>query len=438
MSHAPADPCDLLPKSLWPLTAPDRRPGEALAGKLTCDVAVVGAGFTGLRAALDLAEAGCNVAVFDRGEVGHGASGRSGGQVNPLLPVSDPMRLRRTLGDVYFERLTRASLGSADALFALVEKYAIACNPRQHGWLRADHSPAARKRARAAARAWNRFGADLQFLGTQDVVRLAGSKAYASATFSAKGGAVQPLALVRGLAEAAQTAGARIYTQSPVTQLARADRCWTMGVAGHRVRADTVILATNAYTDTLLPGLQQSILPLHPIQIATVPLSDGDIGCILRGGQTISDTRRLIMYARREPDRRVVFGGIGYRRRNGALAGFGWLCRDAARVFPRIRPASWHLKWGGCIAVTDDRLPHLHEPAPGLLAGLGYNGRGVAMALVMGQVLAARALGADPNGLTFPILPVRPKAFRRIQLLGTGTAMRIMRMRDQWEWARVS
>ena len=140
------------------------------------------------------------------------------------------------------------------------------------------------------------------------------------------------------------------------------------------------------------------------------------------------------MYARREPDRRVVFGGIGYRRPLGREGGFRWLFRDAARIFPSIRPESWRYRWGGHIALTEDRLPHFHEPAPGLLAGLGYNGRGVAMSLAMGRVLAERALGADPATLPFAVSPIRRMAFRDTQVLGAGLAMAVLRLRDNLEF----
>ena len=420
-------------KVVWQETAPTRPGGTPLEQELRCDIAVVGAGFTGLRAALALAESGSDVAVFDLGEVGHGASGRSGGQVNPMLPVAKPEDLRRTVGESYFMRLAEVSLASADELFDLVRRYRIDCDARQYGWLRADHCAKAREQARAAARAWNALGAGFVFLDGDEVRRLTGSSAYASATLSPKGGAVQPLALVRGLAKAAERAGARIYEHSMVRDLKRADQRWTMTAAGHKVIADRVLLATNGYTDDLFSGLKHSVLPLTPIQIATDQLDDQEISAILPGGHTISDTRRLIMYARREPDDRMVFGGIGYRKPSGGLGGFRWLLQDAARVFPTIKKKSWRYSWGGQIALTADRIPHLHEPAPGLLAGLGYNGRGVAMSLVMGRVMAERCLGADPNVLPFPVSTIRQMPFRDLQMLGAGVAMSLMRIRDRLE-----
>ena len=427
-------PIGLENSALWNVTAAERPAGAPLDNEIELDVAVVGAGFTGLRAALALAEAGSQVAVFDAGDVGYGAAGRSGGQVNPMLPVTRPEDLRAAVGAVYFERMAEVSLGSADELFDLVRRYRIDCDARQHGWLRVDHSAAARDRARAAAKAWNDFGAGFEFVDGGDVKAISGSPAYRSGTFSPRGGAVQPLALVRGLARAAEEAGAKIYAFSRVTDLRRVDQRWAMTAAGHKVRADKVILATNGYTDGLFTGLRSSLLPLTPIQIATEPLHDDEIGPILPGGQTISDTRRLIMYSRREPDNRLVFGGIGYKRLMDRVGGLRWLLKDVARVFPSVRPSSWRYWWSGQIALTADRVPHFHEPAPGILAGLGYNGRGVAMSLVMGRVLAERALGADPKNLPFPVTEIQRMAFRSLQMAGTGAAMRFLRFRDTMEF----
>ena len=421
------------PDSLWRATALPADPNPALDGDLTCDVTVIGAGFTGLRAALKLAEAGASVAVLEAGDVGYGASGRTGGQVNPMLPFNGPEEVCKRVGAGYFERLTAASLGSADALFALLRRYQIDCQARQNGWLRVDHALKAAKVARAAAESWNRHGATIQMVEGEDLARLTGTRAYRTGTLIPQGGAVQPLSLARGLARVAKGAGARVFGGSPVTTLRQDPSGWLAQTPGGAVRSSWVILATNGHTDGLWSGLRNSLLPLIPIQIATDPLDPDQIGAILPRGHTISDTRRVIMYARREPDDRIVFGGLGRVGWDGRITGHDWLIRDVARIFPALAGVKWPFRWGGRIALTDDRLPHLHEPAKGLLAGLGYNGRGVAMAHVMGEALANRALGVPPENLPFPTTQIRRIPFRNLQLMGARTAVWWMRMRDRSE-----
>ena len=323
--------------TLWEGTA---GPGGHLSEEAVdadCDVAIVGAGFTGLRTALSLAERGSRAIVLDTEDVGWGASGRNGGQVNPMLPVKRPEDLRKAVGDRYFEHLTAVSLDSADELFDLVRRHGIDCDARQNGWLRVDHCPAARNEARTAAEAWNAFGAGFEFVDGDDLRRLSGSPAYRSGVLSPRGGAVQPLSLARGIAGAARKAGARIFRKAQVTAVERAGRDWLLRIGSRTVRAQFVVLGTNGYTDGLLPGLARSILPVYPVQIASDALSDDQIGAILPDGHTVSDTRRMIMYARRGPGNRMVFGGIGFRKPFGGLGGRGWLLQDVARVFPSLR-----------------------------------------------------------------------------------------------------
>jgi len=419
--------------AFWNVTAPAGADGVSLAEDVVCDVAVVGAGFTGLRAALMLAEAGTKVAVFEAGDVANGASGRSGGQVNPMLPVYKPDDLRRAVGPKFFETLAETALKSADDLFALVERYQIQCEARQKGWLRADHCDAARKTSQENAKLWNALGAEFEFVGRDEVNQMTGAHGYASGTVNTRGGAVQPLALTRGLDRVARGAGARIYSHSAVTSLTKDGEKWVLSVNGQRVTADKVIVATNGYTGNLVPGLKRSVLPLTSIQIATEPLDEDRLGPLCPGGHTISDTRRLIMYCRREPGNQFIYGGMGYRTPTGGVGGFDWLLKDAPRIFPSLKGVRWTYRWGGTVALTPDRVPHFHEPEPGLITGLGYNGRGVAMSLVMGRELARRALGTSLSDLPFPEAPIKPYAFRTPQVLGAGLAMSYLRYLDQKE-----
>ncbi len=419
--------------SLWAATVSKRYAGVPLAEDVTCDVAVIGAGFTGLRAALDLSEAGSTVTVVDAGGVGWGASGRNGGQVNPMLPVYQPNDLMKAVGATYFERLAEVSLGSADALFDLIRKYDIACDARQKGWLRVDHCPKARETARKGARLWAEYGADFQFIDGDEVRRLSGSPAYDSAMLAPKGGAVHPLSLVCGLAHAAEALGARIFERTAVKGLTRKAGRWTLDCGPHRIDAEQVILATNGYSGALRPDIARTIVSVTSIQMGLDPLPEEVIESILPEGHTIADTRRSIMYARREPQNRFVYGGASAMGFDGKPKGFEGMRKDAERVFPQLRGAQWRYRWGGQIALTHDRVPNFMEPEPGLIAGLGYNGRGVAMSHVMGKVLADRALGTPADALPFPVSKSDPMAFKRVQEFGAGIALAAMRMADNRE-----
>ncbi len=421
------------PDSLWAAKLGSVAPNPPVAGSISCDVVVVGAGFTGLRAAHKLAEAGTDVVVLDAGDVGFGASGRNGGQVNPILPFNSPQQVREHVGSGYFERLTEVSLGSADSLFAYIDQHQIDCDARQNGWLRVDHCEKAKTTSRKNAQAWNDHGADIEFVEGEALQKLTGSGVYQSGIFAPTGGAIQPLALAHGIASVAKRAGARIYGSTHARRLVQLSDGWKIETLDGSVTTKYVILASNGYSDGLWQGLKSALIPFVSVQIATTRLPAEVIDSILPGGQTLSDTRRVIIYTRREPDDRIVIGSHGNLKRDGSLTGFDWLKKDAIRIFPTLKDVEWQFEWGGKLAITDNRLPHFFEPAKGLIAGMGYNGRGVAMSNVMGTVLADRALGAAQDSLPFPVSPIKKIPFRNVQMLGKSTAVWWMQMLDQRE-----
>ncbi len=422
-----------LHKSLWAEAVSAAELNPPLEGGVQADVAVVGAGYTGLRAALTLAQAGSSVVVVDAGDVGWGASGRNGGQVNPMLPFNSPKKLLGLVGARHFERIAEASLNSADELFELIAAYDIQCQARQKGWLRALHNRRAHRAAEADVKEWNAYGAGMTLVEGAELNRLSGTAAYGSGVIAPRGGAVHPMMLAQGMADVCRTLGVRIHGQSEARDLKSVGTGWQVTTRDGSVTSDWVVVATNGYSGQLVDGLNRSIVPVSPIQIATEPLPASVIDDILPDGHTISDSRRVIMYARREPDNRIVYGGIGKVGRDGALSGFDWIKKDAARVFPQLEGARWTHRWGGRIALTQDHLPHLHEPCPGLLVGLGYNGRGVAMANVMGRVMAERVLGAASHSLPFPTTEIRAVSLRAAKMFGLGTAIGFMRFLDWLE-----
>ena len=171
--------------------------------------------------------------------------------------------------------------------------------------------------------------------------------------------------------------------------------------------------------------------------MATARLDESQIASILPNGRTLSDTRRTIVYGRKEPDNRILLGSLGRLSERGDEAAFSELKTEAVRIYPSLADASWEFHWSGQIAITDDHLPHLHEPEPGIFAGLGYNGRGVAMSNVMGRVLAQRVLGQTADEIAFPTTRIKAYPLHQFYKVGARVVMWWMRTRDRQEISRL-
>lgn len=413
--------------SLWCATA-EEPPVQAppLSGAAVAEVAVIGGGYTGLSAALNLAEAGARVILLEGREIGWGGSGRNGGQVIPGVKL-DPSELRARFGEARGAALAAAVGASADAVFARIARHAIRCAPARHGWIQAAHAAPALARVLRRGAEWQQAGAPVEMLDARAIAARTGTGEYVGGWRDGRAGTVHPLSYARGLARAAQAAGAILHEASPAQRLAQEQDGWRIETPGGALHARSVLLATNAYTDGLLPGLSHTLLTLQSIQIATAPLPEALAARILPGGECVSETRRLAFYFRRSPDGRLILGGRGATGEEEREALFRALQGALARLYPEAARLPIAYRWSGQVALTLDGMPRVHEAAPGLFAGLGYNGRGVAMATLMGEWLAARLhAGTDTPLPRTDIAPIAWHAARK-PAIALGIA---------WAWAR--
>ena len=392
----------------WDRTAPAAPACETLDADIKADVAIVGAGLTGLRTAISLAEAGTNTVVIDAQQIGYGSSGRSGGQCNPIWRAT-PDDLRRKFGAAQGDLLIQTTLTAADDLFDDIRRYDVDCEAEQNGWIQAAHTGKAARGLEQLHNAWAAEGADITVLSKDDTHSAVGSDAYDFALRHGKGGFVQPLGLTRGYARAALEAGARLFDNAPATKVERQGKHWRITTPGGTITCDTVILTTNAYTDDLWPGLRQTLLPMVSIALATAPLTAEQQATVLPGRRTISDTRLAIYFARYDANNRLIFGCVGSDdSASNAWGGHARLITGLHTVFPQLKDVAIECSWSGRIGVTQDMMPSLHQPAPGVLAGLGFSGRGIAMTSVMGRALARKVLGGSNSKLPFPVSDITP------------------------------
>lgn len=416
-------------KSVWLDTSREPPLGAAAAtGVHHTQVAIVGAGYTGLSTALHLRQQGIEATVLEAEQVGAGASGVNGGQVIPGLK-KDPDQLEALFpgrGAAIVERFGHA----ADLVFSLIEQYAIDCSPVRNGWILAAHAPEAMRTVRQRQAQWTARHAHVDLLTQEDVTRLSGSRAYVGGLIDHRAGTLQPLAYARGLARAGCALGAHLFEHSRVDSLSRQADGWRLHGRGFEVRAEHLVIATDAYSGNLLPSLERSLINVSSLQIATAPIPDAFLDAYLPSLAGMSETRKLAVYLRRDPSGRLLIGGRGALREHTPMSLYQELHTRLSTIFPQARHLGIEYRWQGTVGLTIDELPHLHELEGRLLIGTGYNGRGVAAATTMGKILADRITGGE----LADILPVSgltsiPWRFARLPLM--AAAISYYRVRDR-------
>ncbi len=413
MSHEGPPPPRRLPRSLYADTARAPVSAPPLTRDLRVRVAVIGAGFTGLSSALHLAKRGVEVAVLEAHEPGWGASGRNGGQVNPGLK-HEPEEVEKHFGRNLGSRMVALSGSAPQKVFDLVREHQIRCEANQGGTIRAAFSKTSERYVRRATEGWQARGAPVEWLDPRRMAALTGTGRYRAGALDRRGGSLNPLGYARGLAEAAMRFGAAVHGGTHVTGLARTGAGWAVTTPGGVVSADWVVLATNGYTDDLWPGLRRSVVPVYSGIIATAPLSDAIAARILPQGNVLYEHESITVYYRLDAAKRLLMGGRSHMRSMEGAAAFGDLAAYAKRLWPFLADTAWTHGWNGQLALTTDHYPHLHEPAEGLIACLGYNGRGVAMATAMGGEIARRITGTPAAELDMPASAIKPIAFHAL------------------------
>ena len=399
-----------LPPSLYAETA--RPPVEAppLEGNHSVSVAVVGAGYTGLSAGLHLAEAGVDVAVIDAHEPGWGASGRNGGQVNPGLK-HDPDEVEQGFGPDLGRRMVALAGAAPGYVFELIERHQMVCEAARGGTIRAAIATSPLCNVRAAAEQWSRRDAPVEFLDAESITKITGTRRYRGGLIDRRGGSVNPLGYARGIADAARKAGAKLHGGTPALRMRRDGARWRIDTPSGAIRAEHVVIGTNAYTDALWPRLRATVVPVYSGIAATEPLPRDVVAEMLPLRSVLYEQSHFYAYYRFDAQGRFLMGGRSRLADTPRPEHFRHLVDYARKLFPRLGTARWTHFWNGRVAITADRYPHIHEPAPGIHVGLGYNGRGIAMATAMGRLLAKRVLGAPAAEVDLPITRIKAIPF---------------------------
>jgi glycine/D-amino acid oxidase-like deaminating enzyme len=378
------------------LPATDPEPGTGnLAPGTRCDVAIIGAGYTGLAAARQLARSGASVVVLERERVGSGASSRNGGQVLTGLKL-DPSTLVSRFGESRARALFDLSLASMASLESLLRDEAIECEYERTGHLQAASKPAHfeafRDEQRLLARVFNH---PVTLLSRADQPTELGTRFYHGLLIDEKSGALNPAKYVQGLARAAVRAGAIVAEHAGVRKLTREAGGWRVETTSGDVRATDLFIATNGYTTAVTPALQRRLIPIGSYIVATEPLPPAMAARIIPKRRMVFDSKNFLYYFRLTYDHRLMFGGraeftrpnTDTTRRAAAI-----LMRGMTDVFPELAATPIDYAWGGNVAFTRDQMPHAGQLG-GAYYSAGYAGHGIAMATYLGGVMARRLAG---------------------------------------------
>ncbi len=419
-----------MPPTLWAATAPPPPPTTALVGEVRADLCIVGGGYTGLSAALHAAEAGLSVVLLEAAEIGWGASGRNNGQVIPTLSRLDPDGIVAALGDKG-EALVGLIRDSASLVFDLARKHGMAAEAHQAGWVQPAHRASRMKLAEKRVKQWGSQGAAVRMVDRAEMAAIAGSARWFGGWTNETGGRINPLGFARGLAAAAIQAGAKIFTQSPALSVQKDGADWKVAAPHGQVLAQKLVLANHAYGQELWPGLGTEVIPMRSFQMATEPVPEAIARTILPRGHALSDTQGDLYFYRFDDNRRLVTGGglmihaaydARLRRRIAARV---------ARVYPQLGAPRFDYVWYGYVGINQDRLPHIHELAPGVYGWTGCNGRGVGLATAIGREFARAAAGTPMAQLPLPLMPLKPIAAHAFARRIAPLALGLFRWRDR-------
>jgi gamma-glutamylputrescine oxidase len=380
------------PASYYAATATPLVEFEQAQGAICCDVCVIGGGYTGLSAALHLAQDGYDVVLLEAHRVGFGASGRNGGQVGTGQRL-DQDALERLVGINLAQELWKIGIQSVDLVKSLISNHKINCDFTP-GIIHADHRARFVAHSHTYAEKLTRdYGYDkIRPLDRGEIYHLVGSPAYFGGTLDMGGGHLHPLNYALGLARAALAAGVRFFENSRVTDVVEGDPATTRTEQAE-ITARHVVLGCNGYLGGLSPRIARRVMPINNFIVATEPLGEETAQGLIRENHAVADSRFVINYFRLSADNRMLFGGgesYGYRFPRDIAA---LVKKPMLKVYPQLKDVKIEHAWGGTLGITMSRLPHFSRLRGNILSASGFSGHGVAMATLAGKMLAEATKG---------------------------------------------
>ncbi len=393
--------------SWYAASANDKHVRPALAGDIEADVCVIGAGFTGISAALELSERGFSVVVLEAARIGFGASGRNGGQI-----VNGYSRDLETIGGRYGRdkaiELGKMSLEGGNIIRERVAKYAIDCDLQHGGFFAAFTDKQIREMAESKAD-WERHGhPGLEMVSKADVGKYVKTDRYAGGMIDTLGGHIHPLNLVLGEARAAENLGARIFEGSRVIAVDTDKARPVVSTGDGSVTASYVLVCGNAYLAPLFPQVHGRMMPVSSQVMVTEPLDASLIQDLLPANYCVEDANYILDYYRRTSDNRLLYGGgIGYGGSDPKNL-TGVIRPNMLKTFPQLKDTKIDYAWSGNFALTLTRIPHMGKLADTVYFSHGDSGHGVTTTHLLGKILGEAVAGHAERFDVWASLPNLP------------------------------
>jgi len=373
--------------NLWSETSSASPEVHQMKGVQTCDVAIIGAGFTGLSAALHLSKAGVSVAVLEANHIGFGGSGRNVGLVNAGLWIK-PSEVIERIGSEAGERIINFLGDAPKAVFDLVKEYQMDCEAHQSGTLHCAPNKSGVNALQERCAQWQERGAPVSLLSETQTQEKLGTSFYSAALLDERAGTVQPLSYAHGLAHAALSHGAKIFDHSQVLKAEQTSKGWKLTTQNGTLEAGKVLCATNAYTEGQAQVRPPQMSSLYYFQAASEPLDKNILAKILPEKQGAWDTHPVLTSFRLDDAGRMIIGSVGRLDCGGSVIHLEWARRALSKIYPALKDIKFSHQWCGRIGLTGDNIPRFSAPLPGWAVVWGYNGRGIGPGTVFGKALS--------------------------------------------------
>ncbi|RYM02725.1 FAD-binding oxidoreductase [Sporolactobacillus sp. THM7-7] len=415
---------------MWAATANKRKERPVLQGRASCDVVIIGGGFTGLSTAYHLQQNGCQTIVLEKESAAFGASGRNGGEV--LTGFAIPMsKIAKSKGIKTAKQMFRLSLDAVDLVEAIIHKHRIKCDFKKSGAFIAAAKPSHLESLKKEQEILQRdFNYPVKIIEKKDLETELRTSYYCGGSVDENSAHFHPLNYALGLAEAAEVLGASIYEHSEVLKIHHtANRKVVVTTDRGQVTARAVVIATNAYSGPLNRNIQKSVVPVESIMIATEPLSEELMESLIKKNRAVYDTKHLLFYFRRTADNRLAFGGSGssYSKQDWEKR-YANLHRGMLDVFPELKNVRIEYQWGGKVGFARERLPQLGQLDDGTHFAFGFAGHGAALTTMAGKLIAESIInGGDVTS------PLRKESVRPFPFFSQhAKAVGIMKLYYQW------